>query len=245
MKVGVRVSYPEEGKYNWYDALKAVEAVGLVEVAFFDPRAFLPISIESVCLPFSKLKLEVDSVHAPHVSLMHKGFFVRILEKTCEIAKRLDARYIIVHPYNIKLEKVVDFLDCVVAPVLEEYGCVLCWETFLGARRFAKPSDIVARCHGQTAYGMCYDTSHLAQGVLGILEDFYEYGDIIKVFHLSNWSRRKGQHLPLRHRGGVIDFRLLLEKLGQDFDGVGTLEYRKPYHEYLARDAQWANEFCY
>jgi sugar phosphate isomerase/epimerase len=131
-----------------------------------------------------------------------------------------------------------------VAPVLEEYGCILCWDTFLGARRFAKPSDIAARCGDSQVFGMCYDTSHLAQGALDTLEDFYEYGDITKVFHLSNWSRRKGQHLPLRHREGVIDFRLFVEKSGQDFDGFATLEYRKPYHEHLVQDTLWANEFC-
>ena len=131
------------------------------------------------------------------------------------------------------------------APILEEYGCILCWETFLGARRFAKPGDIVARCGDNQVFGMCYDTSHLAQGVLDILEDFYKYGDITKVFHLSNWARRKGLHLPLRYREGVIDFRLSLEKLGQDFDGVGTLEYLGKYHNHLAQDALWENEFCY
>ena len=71
---------------------------------------------------------------------------------------------------------------------------------------------------------------------------------ICKMWVSSNF-RREIQISPLcrilGYREGVIDFRLLLEKLGQDFDGVGTLEYLGKYHNHLAQDALRANEFCY
>lgn len=41
MKFSVRVSYPESGKYNWFEAVKTYEDIGFIEVAFLDPELFL------------------------------------------------------------------------------------------------------------------------------------------------------------------------------------------------------------
>jgi len=247
MKIAIRVSYPELGNYNWHEALSEFQSVGQVEVAFFDYELFPAVSLESVQRPFEGgLKLEVGSVHAPHVRVTRLGLFEKTIEQACRYAKALGAKYIVVHPTNAKLEEVVAFLNHTIVPILEEYDCVLCWETFLGGRRlFSGPQSIARFCENRPIFGMCYDTSHLIQGTLPILEDFYKYQDAIKVFHISNWSRMGGVHLPLRHKDGVIDFRLLLEKLSQDFDGIATLEYLPSYHHLLVQDAKWAMEFCY
>lgn len=39
--IAVRVSYPERGDYNWYEALATYAKVGCVEVAFYRPELFL------------------------------------------------------------------------------------------------------------------------------------------------------------------------------------------------------------
>ena len=45
----VRVSYPERGDYNWYDALATYQAIGAVEVAFYRPELFLSeVQVEKV-----------------------------------------------------------------------------------------------------------------------------------------------------------------------------------------------------
>lgn len=247
MKVSVRVQYPEQGGYNWYNALSEFRTVGQVEVAFYRSEAFSAVSLESVERPFqSGLGISVTSVHAPSVAVRYRGQFSETIKKSCKIANALGARYIIAHPTNGKLENFIDYLDCELAPILEEYDCILCWETFLGARRlFSGPQAIAEFARKRQQFGMCYDTAHMALGVLPILEDFYAFKDVIKVFHLSNWSWQGRQHLPLRHPDGTIDFQLLLEKLGQDFEGTATLEYLPKYHDQLRRDARWANEFCY
>ena len=74
----------------------------------------------------------------------------------------------------------------------------------------------------------------------------------LRVWRLSakcgfqvTFGARSRFHRFVGYREGVIDFRLFLEKLGQDFDGVGTHEYLGKYHNHLAQDALWANEFCY
>lgn len=247
MRIAIRVKYPEQGSYNWYDALSEFKTVGQVEVAFYEPTAFSAISLESVKRPFqSGMDISVASVHAPSVAVKYREQFSEAIKKSCKIANALGAKYIIAHPTNGKLEDFVDYLDYALVPILEKYDSILCWETFLGARRlFSGPKAIAEFARKRQQFGMCYDTAHMALGALPILEDFYAFEDVIKVFHISNWSWQGRQHLPLRHPDGVIDFQLLLEKLSQDFEGIATLEYLPKYHDQLRHDALWANEFCY
>jgi len=39
----MRISYPERGNYNWYNALAAYQAIGAVEVAFYRPELSRPL----------------------------------------------------------------------------------------------------------------------------------------------------------------------------------------------------------
>lgn len=53
MKFSVRVSYPETGKYNWFEAVEAYKDIGLVEV-------------ESLILNYyDKTGLEINGVNGP------------------------------------------------------------------------------------------------------------------------------------------------------------------------------------
>ena len=68
--VAVRVSYPERGDYNWYEALTAYAEVGCVEVAFYQPELFLSrVQVEKVLAPFSTLPLRATSVHMARPAL--------------------------------------------------------------------------------------------------------------------------------------------------------------------------------
>ncbi len=48
MKFSVRVSYPENGKYNWFEAVKTYKDIGFVEIAFLNPELFLTSDIKRV-----------------------------------------------------------------------------------------------------------------------------------------------------------------------------------------------------
>ena len=66
--IAVRVSYPERGGYNWYEALAAYAEVGCVEVAFYQPELFLGrVQMEKVLAPFSTLPLRATLVHTAHL----------------------------------------------------------------------------------------------------------------------------------------------------------------------------------
>lgn len=41
--IAMRISYPERGNYNWYNALAAYQAIGAVEVAFYRPELSRPL----------------------------------------------------------------------------------------------------------------------------------------------------------------------------------------------------------
>jgi hypothetical protein len=51
MDFSVRVSFPENEKYDWLEAIRIFERVGFIEVAFFNPDLFLKVDIEEVVKP--------------------------------------------------------------------------------------------------------------------------------------------------------------------------------------------------
>ena len=54
MKFSVRVSYPESGKYNWFEAVKTYKDIGFIEVAFLDSELFLNAKVNDIIIPFKK-----------------------------------------------------------------------------------------------------------------------------------------------------------------------------------------------
>ena len=59
IRVSVRVSYPERGDYNWYEALATYAEVGCVEVAFYHSELFLQrVAVGKVLAPFARLPTE-------------------------------------------------------------------------------------------------------------------------------------------------------------------------------------------
>lgn len=99
INVAVRVSYPEDGQYDWYSALAEYIEVGAVEIAFHKSQLFLEnVAISDVLTPFSKLPLTVASVHMAHAKITKPETFVAVLEKTIRIAEALGCGFIIVHP---------------------------------------------------------------------------------------------------------------------------------------------------
>lgn len=247
--IAVRVSYPEQGEYDWFEALAEYAQVGAIEVAFRQSQLFLAkVKLSEVLAPFAKLPIKASSVHMAHAKITKPGTFVSVLEKTIRIASSLGCRLIVVHPSygSLKggLQEVNAFFAQSIDPLLEAGNIILCWETFAGKRRFLSGIEgIAAFCEGRRWHRACYDTSHLHKPQEEVISDIKTYADVIKVFHLSNRGDEAGQHLPLRHPGGELDFEGILEVIADSgFSGPITLEYLKEFHEHLVEDALWVME---
>jgi sugar phosphate isomerase/epimerase len=242
--VAVRVSYPETGDYNWYDALVPYAEVGAVEVAFYRPEPFLvKVGEAAVTAPFATLLLRVTTVHMAHARITEFATFRAVLEKTIRIAQALECSRVVVHPSNARLEDVEGQILAEVAPLLEATGVTLCWETFAGQQRFLSGiHEIAAFCQGQGHHRACYDTSHLHKPQAELLADVARYAPVIGCYHLSNRSEhRRQQHLPLCHPEGDINFQeLLIAIVHSGFQGPLILEYLPEFHHRLVDDALWA-----
>lgn len=242
MELGVRVAYPEHGGYDWYEALKPYPAA---EVAFRDPAWFLDRKDleKTVCWPWRQgLRLpRVLSMHLPHIRITEWYQLSRVLDRGFNLALvRLHTTRLVIHPTNAKTD---EGLACVGRALSQLRFMVprrmqwvdLCWETFLSKRRFVNTIESIA----EAGLFACYDTSHMRRDSEGVLNDLFEYKDVIKVVHLSNYDRH-GQHLPLRE--GVLDMRTILTYLGKEFDGPVILEYLKKYHHLYLDDLRWAEK---
>lgn len=245
MNFSVRVSYPENGEYNWEEALRQYAEVGRVEVAFYSTELFLRnVKIEGVVRPFQgAVPLEVSSVHMAHAGITDFPLFEVILGRTIEIAKALNCQDIIVHPSKGRLEDVVLFIEEKIDPVLRREKIYLCWETFTSKKRFLTGiSGIAEFCKGRQWHKACYDFSHIHDEQEVVMKEAGRYLEFIRVFHISNRiSEKKLQHLPVFHKGaGKLDLefgpilRFLKEK---DFGGNIVLEYLPEFHSELRKDS--------
>jgi len=252
--VAVRVSYPERGDYNWYQALASYTKVGCVEVAFYQPELFLQeVTTEKVLAPFSRLPLRATSVHAAQARITEFDTFIQVLRKTISIAQGLGCSLIVAHPTNARLEEVEGKITAAVDPLLAQAGVTLCWETFSGRRRFLSGIEgIAAFCRGSALglpkgrehHAACYDTAHLHKPQAEVLADIREYSDCIRCFHLSNrGTEGKQQHLPLRYPQGTLDFEEIVAAIVErGLEGPLTLEYLPQYHHHLLEDALWVGQ---
>jgi sugar phosphate isomerase/epimerase len=241
--IAVRSAFPENGGYDWHDALATYERVGAVEVAFYRPQLFLDrVTVEDVVAPFSTLSLRATSVHMAQARIGQFDEFLAVLHKTIPIAQVLNCRLIVVHPTNARLADVEHKIAGAVDPLLAQAGITLCWETFAGRRRFLCDIEgITAFCRGRPHHAACYDTSHLRKPQAEVLADVADYADCIRCFHLSNRGSQEGQqHLPLRDPQGVLDFEEILAAVAESgFGGSLTLEYLPQFHDQLVADGLW------
>lgn len=241
--VSIRAAFPEDGSYDWLDALATYERVGAVEVAFYRPQPFLErVAVEDVVAPLSTMSLHATSVHMAQARIGQFDEFLAVLHKTIPIAHALNCRLIVAHPTNSRLADVEQKIVGAVDPLLAKAGITLCWETFAGRRRFLSGIEgIAAFCRNRPHHAACYDTSHLHKPQAGVLADIASYVSCIRCFHLSNRGpQSEQQHLPLRHPQGVLDFEATLAAIVESgFSGPLTLEYLPQFHDQLVADALW------
>lgn len=180
MKFSVRVSYPESGKYNWFEAYNVL---GFVEVAFLDPELFINVELKDIIMPFEKTNIKASSIHFVQFNLSKHDLFLKVFNKTAKIAGLLNCDLIVIHPSMGKYEAVKRFLSEKIDPVLEREGLYLCWETFESRRRiFGGIDEMFKFCKDSLCHRICYDFSHIHKEQEKILEELKENIDISKSF---------------------------------------------------------------
>jgi len=241
MKFSVRVSYPESGKYNWFEAIEVYKAIGFVEVAFLDPELFINLELKDIIMPFEKTNIKASSIHFAQFNISKLDLFLKVFNKTAKIAGLLNCDLIVIHPSMGKYEAVKRFLSEKIDPVLEREGLYLCWETFESRRRiFGGIGEMFKFCKDSLCHRICYDFSHIHKEQEKILEELKENIDIIKIFHVSNRIQNSiKQHYPVYYSEEKIalDFDKILSFLKQnEFKGHLVLEYLPQFHSQLLQD---------
>jgi len=241
MKFSVRASYPESGKYNWLEAVKAYEDIGLIEVAFLDPELFLAVNEKDIMMPFERTNIEVSSIHFAQFNLSKFNLFLKVFSKTVRIADLLNCNLIVIHPSMGRHDQIKSFLNEKIDPVLKREGLHLCWETFESKRRiFGGINNMFKFCKDNQFHHICYDFSHVHKEREKILEDIEENIDNIKIFHLSNRIKDSiKQHYPVYYTEEkvALDFDKILSFLRKiKYRGHLVLEYLPQFHSQLCPD---------
>ena len=248
MKIAVRVTYPETGKYDWFEALQSYKEIGRIEVAFYFPKSFLEkVSIESVVFPLQKLNLIASSIHLAHARITEPEIFESVLRKSIKIARELNCDKLVVHPSFGKLDDVKSFLNNVVDPILDENGIFLCWETFESKRRILSGIEgIVDFCKDRIWHRACYDFSHIHKDEDDVLIEIEKYLKYVEVFHVSNRIKdKKKQHLPIfyNEEKPALNFNRIFKFLNdKGYDDGIVLEYLPEYRDYVKPDARFLIE---
>lgn len=242
MEFSVRVSFPENKKYDWIEAIRVFERVGFIEVAFFNSDLFLKVDIGEITKPFAQLKLKVSSLHFTQFSLVNLDLFAKVFHKTIRVAKSLDCDSIVIHPSMGKLKAIGNFLKEKIDPILEKEKICFCWETFESKRRiFGGLENLANYCKNNQYHRICYDFSHIHKDQQEILKDLEKYLDLIKVFHISNRIKESiKQHYPVYYtqEDMALNFDEILTFLKQkSFNGHLVLEYLPQFHSQLLQDA--------
>jgi len=242
MKFSVRVSFPESGKYNWFEAVKAFQNIGFVEVAFLDPELFLKADIKEILEPFKKINIKASSIHFAQFKLSNLDLFSSVFNKTVEIAKLLDCDSLVIHPNMGKYEAIKKLLKERIEPVLKNEELYLCWETFESKRRiFGSIEGMFDFCKNTKLHHICYDFSHVHKEQEDIINDLKENINIIKIFHISNRVKNSiKQHYPIYYpeEEMALDFNKIFTFLKRKgFNGHLVLEYLPQFHPQLLPDA--------
>jgi len=243
MLFSVRVGYPDSDEYRWENILEQYKTAGNIELAFYSPEYFIRnVKADDVTEPLRDIPLNVTSVHMAHAQITDYPLFELVLDRTIGIAKKLNCKFVVVHPSKAELKQVENFINTVVDKILYKEKIFLCWETFESKKRVFSGADGIARfCHGKHWHKMCYDFSHVHESQDEVIKQIGKYLEYIKIFHVSNRIAAENvQHLPMFYKGKGeldLDYMPILKCLKEmKYDGVLVLEYLSEFEEEMMRD---------
>jgi sugar phosphate isomerase/epimerase len=227
IKVAQRYAFPEDDPRRFHEI--HLKDLGDIELAFHNPRHFLKLNHKWVCRQIMDARwVKVVVIHLPSFHLHNHTLSLEILKKAFEMSLTLDCPLLVVHPSRSPLAIVKSFLEEDVAALAHFYDVKLCWETFLGEKRFLVGASEIVQfvMRFSEVFGMCYDTAHM-RGHKEVLREIEEHMHIIDVMHASNHSESHKQlHMPIFHSKGVLDFSEIIHILRKkQFQGWVILEY--------------------
>lgn len=227
LKLAHRYMFPERKPEQIHEL--HIKDLGSIELAFHRPKAFLKLNHAKICRQIRDARwVNVCAIHLPTVKLDDFDLSSRIIQKAVDMAMTLGCRDLVIHPPKIAMERVKNFLNNAITPLLETSGTRLCWETFLSRKRlFHDPYQIAMFASGKPeAHAICYDTAHMREQN-DVMRELCENLPYIRVLHASNRTiDHKRLHLPIFHPEGVLNFSEILHMLRKaNFQGLFVLEY--------------------
>lgn len=213
------------------------------------------------------------TIHAPHIDSKiediridfstNNGKNFTIMEKVIEIAAKIAAEYIVVHPgtqsgskscLNLNIRNLIHL--CASA---EEYGITLLLENLFdrqgGNKIGVLPREIfhIIEMVGSEHLKINLDIGHafIASNAYGIsIEDYFELGEYIQQMHLhdnlgvleSKATLFGDRHLPLGF--GKINFREVFKNISKTNTKNLILEVKNSTKEYTLESLAQIREFC-
>ena len=178
-----------------------------------------------------RLGLDIASIHATQGRISNEAFLYWG-RQTCELAARLGARVVTVHPNRAKhvRDRCQEIARQNLVTVAREAGVTISVETFGGADRVFTPGEIVA-CR----LPMTLDASHLHHDKT--MELIRAYSRHILVLHLSAIGSDEN-HPPI----DAFCLQMVNELARLEWSGQIVLEYLPWHHYRLRQDIALVNE---
>jgi len=168
-----------------------------------------------------KMPVEVVSVHATQAKITEEDV-LRWGRQTIEIAERLGARTITVHPNQIKKNRsnLQELALTYLRQLQRRTSVTISVETFPGKRRVFQPEEIM-----KAKLPMTLDTAHIHDDdqIMNIINDYWQN---IPVVHLSARGQNE-HHLPI----DSFCVQVVRKLVNLGWSGSIALEYL-PWHHY-------------
>ena len=166
------------------------------------------------------MRVEITSVHATQAKITEE-VFLTWCSQTIQIAERLGAKTITVHPNLVNRKSELRQLALgYIRQLQDTTSVVISVETFTGKKRVFRPEEII-----EAKLPMTLDTAHIHDDarIMNIIDSYWQN---IPVVHLSARSENE-HHLPVDSFCIQVVRRLVSLK----WSGTITLEYL-PWHHY-------------
>jgi sugar phosphate isomerase/epimerase len=213
------------------------------------------------------------TIHAPHIDSRIEGIKIdfstnneknfTVMEKVIEVAARIGAGYIVVHPGSQNSGRKclnLNILNLIhICALAEEYGIILLLENLFdrngGNKVGVFPGEIfhIIEMVGSEQLKVNLDIGHafIASNAYGLsLEDYFELGGYIHQMHLhdnfglleSEETMFGDRHLPIGF--GKINFREVFKNIFKTNTRNLVLELKNSRREYTLESLAQIREFC-
>lgn len=205
-----------------------------IQLASYKYDSFMRMK-DKISKAISRRHTRVNVVHLPLDTLRRKYSEIHDMIKFC--FNELGTWKYVIHPNK----GIGDFVGLFEQKWADE-GIRLCIETFQYRKKKAirSPLDIMEWCIRIPVVDMTIDTSHIEEIWMDhrIMKTLLQYTSVI---HLSNKSRKLGQHLPFNHPEGDLNLVGFVRDLKYRYKWEGdlVLEYMPEHKHKLVKNKDY------